>query len=181
MIIGYLHFGINSNDLYSEENRGSKTAKNYLNDISSPPMVYAQIIDFPVGKDISEYNLNSHDKIFIDLNQFFNYFLLNDNGIIYKVAYSKENIIKYVIVGRDSFYLRKFETSEGINVGTTYQELNNKLPYIKLYDHRGFGYFGQLPSGWKIVFFIGRTGAEYYPKNEDKIICIYKGGIEWTY
>ena len=142
--------------------------------------INAKLFDFYIGKDISNYNISSHHSIIIDKNDINEYFLIIDDGIVYKIVYSNENIVNYIVV--DDLYLRKFETSEGISIGMTFYELKKIIPNIKIHEIRGFGYFGQLPSNWKVGFYTGKTATEYFPKDDDIIKSIFQGGYnlnEW--
>jgi len=142
--------------------------------------INAKLSDFYIGKDISDYNISSHYSIIIDKNDINEYFLIVDDGIVYKIVYSKKNIVNYIVI--DDLYLKKFETPEGISIGMTFYDLKKIIPNIKIYEIRGFGYFGQLPSNWKVGFFTGETATEYFPKDDDVIKNIFQGGYnlnEW--
>jgi len=164
----------NNENILNETNK-SNIEECYIK-YPSLPMIYESISNFYIGKDITEYNIDSRYSIVIDSNALYSYFLVNDNNFIYKISYS-QNIIKYIIINDNS--LNIFETPEGIKIGMTLSELRNKFPDIKIYRNSGFGYFGELPSGWKIGFFTGQTATEYYPKNDEKIKTIFKGGRSW--
>jgi hypothetical protein len=141
-------------------------------------LIGPSVSGFYIGKDISKYILENNISILhfivIDTNETNASFLIIDDEITYEIAYSKQNIVKYIIINEDNC-IRRFETPEGISIGMTYQELENMIPNIKIYNSPGFGYFGQLPSNWKISFYTG-TVDEYFPKADDKIKSIYQGG-----
>lgn len=150
----------------------------YNYDIPPPVIIEADISDFYIGKDITEYNIISHHSILVDSNDINPYFLVLDNDIKYLIAYSKiSNIIKYIIVDKSNE--NKFKTPEGIYIGMTYSELIKIFPEINLHARIGLGYYGQLPSGWKIGFFIGKNLTEHHPKDEDRILIIFLGGHDY--
>ncbi|MDR0321313.1 MAG: hypothetical protein LBI28_07400 [Treponema sp.] len=146
-----------------------------------PRGIFAKLSDFYIGRDLSEHSMGRRHAIVVDAkdkNDIYSHFLIFDDEIIYKIAYSYKNIINYIIV--DDKYSRKiFETPEGISIGMTYQELKNIIPTIKIYESPYFGYFGRLPSNWKVSFNIG-TERNYFPKDDDEIKVIFQDGINYT-
>ena len=56
----------------------------------------------------------------------------------------------------------------------TYRELKKKIGKQKLEKSDLIGYYMKLPSGWWATFRTGKTGSDYYPKNEDVVFSIFK-------
>jgi hypothetical protein len=170
----------NNNLEIIEEEKIEEVRNEFYESFPPVPKINAKLSDFYIGKDISEYNIKSRHMMIIDTNYMNEFFFIVDDGIVYGIVYSKDNIVKHIVV--EDLYLKKFETPEGVSIGMTYHELKEIVPNIKIHEISGFGYFGQLESKWKVGFYSGKTATEYFPKNTDKIKSIFLGGhnlSEW--
>ncbi len=141
-----------------------------------PIKIKSDISCFEIGMDISYLNLPFHNQgLMINSSSILPFFVVISDDVSYKVAY-ENNIIQAIFVNEYYSVMEKsfFETPEGVFIGMEYAEVCKLLPHLTLKKIVGWGYTGELPSGWKIVFFTGSTMTDYIPKAGDKVGAIYK-------
>jgi hypothetical protein len=147
-----------------------------------PTLIYDDISLFYIGKDISEYNIvNNSIRIMVNSASIYPFFFVFDNGIYYIIAFNRYNIVEAIFVSERNYFNsvnaninQSFKTPDGVYLGMTYNELRNIDPDIVIKEMPGWGYYGELKSGWKVAFFIGDTMTERFPIENDIIISIYK-------
>ena len=148
---------------------------NQLNLPHFPMMKFDDIEYMYIGKNISEYNIFARNVYMVVASgDIYPYFILRSNNYSYKIVFSNDNIVKAIFVNNDYNTLNKYYTPENVFIGMNHNDFLELVQNVKLLKISGWGYCGVLPSGWKIVFFCGKTGTDYYPTNQDMIGAIYK-------
>ena len=141
-------------------------------------IIVHSIEEMDVGRNLIDLNIYPEDfyeqteNTIIVGNFLLPYIRISSEDIIYDVCYDWNYIIRNISVDFDS--IENFSTPEGIYINMSYKEFKKKIGHKKLDKSTQFGYFIQLPSGWWISFWIGDTGIDHYPKNDDKVSAIFK-------
>ena len=102
----------------------------------------------------------------------FPYFRVMSNNVVYDICYDWNKKVRYICVHEGQ--VDKFATSEGISIGMSYSDVAKKIGKRKLKEERFVGYYMELPSGWYIAFYLGKTGIERAPKKDDAVCKIFK-------
>jgi len=141
-----------------------------------PTVIYEDISLFYIGKDISTYHFSRRFLIMVNNSTLLPFFEVYFDGTYYTIAFDDNNLVNAIFIRETNIYnhQQSFRTSNGVYLGMTYKDLKNIEPNIVLNKMSGWGYFGELKSGWKVAFFIGNTMTEHFPKEDDKIGAIYK-------
>ena len=108
--------------------------------------------DFPIGADISSYNidLSTANTILISPSCFVPYFNIYENSYWYRIAVA-DNKVDTIFVS-DAYFGKRFKTEEGVFLGMTKNDLLKICPYLSFTKINGWGTEAQLKSGWKILF-----------------------------
>ena len=116
--------------------------------------------DFPIGKDISSYNidLSTANTILISPSAFVPYFNIYENSYWYRIAIV-DNKVDTIFVS-DAYFGKQFRTKEGVYLGMPKAKLLEICPELKLTKINGWGSEVQLKSGWKILI-TNKDGIDY--------------------
>ncbi|MBO5608456.1 MAG: hypothetical protein J5930_11305 [Treponema sp.] len=143
-----------------------------------PDIVIRNIDDFSIGKYLHELNVDipdfysPHRSIIVDSTFSFPYVRVLSDGVIYDVCYDWNSIIRYIAVETSDGGC--FSTPEGIRMNMTYKDVVKITRKKKLKKERLVGYYMELPSGWYVSFWTGKSGTDYYPKDDDVVYAIFK-------
>lgn len=107
--------------------------------------------DFPIGADISSYNidLSTANTILTSPSCFLPYFNIYENSYWYRIAIA-DNKVDTIFIS-DAYFGKRFKTEEGVFLGMTKNELLKICPYLSFTKINGWGTEAQLKSGWKIL------------------------------
>ena len=124
--------------------------------------------DFPIGKDISSYNidLSSANTILISPSAFVPYFNIYENSYWYRIAIA-DNKVDTIFVS-DAYFGKVFRTKEGVFLGMPKAKLLEICPDLAFTKINGWGSEASLKSGWKILI-TNKDGT-------DIVSAIYKRG-----
>ncbi|BDC92030.1 hypothetical protein TRBR_01270 [Treponema bryantii] len=116
--------------------------------------------DFPIGADISSYNIemSKANLIMINPSQFAPYFNLYESPYWYRIAVLN-NRVRAIFVN-DAYFGKRFKTEEGIYLEMSMKQVKDIIPEINFKKINGWGYEALLKSGWKIVFANNDDNAE---------------------
>jgi hypothetical protein len=154
---------------------GEEESKNQLLPNHQPYIIEADISAFKIGSNISFWQIPPRQvKMIVNPNQFLSFFIVVSDGIRFDVAYSDDDIVKFIGVRNTSPEQTNFKTPEGISLNMKYRDVRKRLFFMKLKPLRIIGYYKKLKSGWVIVFYTGKTGVDYYPNDNDAITWIFK-------
>ena len=124
--------------------------------------------DFPIGADISYYNidLSNANTMLISPSFFAPYFNIYENSYWYRIAIVDKKVDTIFV--SDAYFGKRFKTEEGVFLGMTKTELLKITPSLIFTKINGWGTEAQLKSGWKILL-SNKDGT-------DIVSSIYKNG-----
>ena len=107
--------------------------------------------DFPIGKDISSYNidLSSANTILVSPSNFVPYFNIYENPYWYRIAITN-NTVDTIFVS-DAYFGKVFRTKEGVFLGMPKAKLLEICPDLTFTKIDGWGSEASLKSGWKLL------------------------------
>jgi|GEM_PF-2018353 len=146
--------------------------------IPNPDIVVHDINDFSIGKNLAELDVEvpdfylPHKSLIVDSNFSFPYIRVLSEGVVYDVCYDWNSIIRYIAV--ESSDGSCFSTPEGVCLDMTYKDVMKIIGKKKLKKERLVGYYIELPSGWYVSFWTGKSGTDYYPKGDETVYVIFR-------
>ena len=146
--------------------------------VPEPDIVTRNIEDFSIGKNLDELKVDipdfysPHKSIIVDSTFSFPYVRVLSGGVIYDVCYDWNSIIRYIAVETSDDGC--FSTPEGVRLNMTYKDIIRITKKKKLKKEKLVGYYMELPSGWYVSFWTGKSGTDYYPKEDDVVYAIFK-------
>jgi len=95
----------------------------------------------------------------------------------YKKVYIKGIPFDLVAEKNDTTYFstddKRFKTPEGFSIGTKFSSLPKNFR-DDLTKEAGWGYYTELPSGWKLAFCEGTSCTDSTPKENSEVKWIFK-------
>ena len=146
--------------------------------VLEPEIIIHDIADFSIGKNLSELDIavpdfySPHKSIVVDSNFSFPYVRVLSEGVVYDVCYDWNSVIRYIAV--ESSCGGSFSTPEGVRKDMTFKDVMKITGKKKLKKESLVGYYIELPSGWYVSFWTGKSGTDYYPKDDDPVYVIFK-------
>jgi hypothetical protein len=120
------------------------------------------------GKAIRNTDNKVRQEILISSGQTEQYEVIKIKNIDFDLVVSETN---------DTIYLatndKRFVTSEGFTVGTTFGQLADNLKN-ELSKENGWGYYVKLNSGWTLGFCEGSSCTDNHPIDSSEVKWIFK-------
>ncbi len=119
------------------------------------------------------YPLNAQERTYIGYrlispSDMAKLYKINVNNNEFEVALTKESKIRYI-----QTYSQDFVTDEGVKVGMTLEDVQNKVN-LDVLTLPGWAFVIRFQSGWCAAFIVGDSMTEHFPDKKAEVKFLFK-------